>query len=83
MKTIIFTYRASKGLDRLPDDIQKRVTDALVEYAMHGNGDIKQLSGRPGYRLRVGSYRVIFSEDQTTILAIYIGTRSTDTYKRN
>jgi predicted transcriptional regulator len=33
------------------------------------------LQGRDGYRLRIGSYRVIFDEDAATILAIYIGRR--------
>jgi len=30
-----------------------------------------RLQGRPGFRLRIGQYRVIFREDETTILAIY------------
>ena len=38
---------------------------------------MKALQGRHGYRLRVGSHRVIFDEDATTILAIYIGRRAT------
>ena len=46
-------------------------------------GDVKALQGRDGYRLRIGSYRVIFDEDATTILAIYIGHRATTTYTRN
>ena len=50
---------------------------------MTGQGDVKPLQGRGGYRLRVGRYRVIFDEDATTILAIYIGRRVTTTYKRN
>ena len=50
---------------------------------MSGHGDVKALRGCDGYRLRIGSYRVIFDEDATTILAIYIGRRSTMTYARN
>jgi mRNA interferase RelE/StbE len=48
-----------------------------------GRGDVKQLADRAGFRLRIGSYRVIFDEDKTTILAIYIGKRETTTYRRN
>jgi mRNA interferase RelE/StbE len=44
---------------------------------------VKPLSGRGGWRLRIGGYRVIFEEDASTILAIYIGRRVTTTYKRN
>jgi hypothetical protein len=53
----------------------------LHRYAMTGQGDVKALQGRDGYRLRIGSYRVIFDEDATTILAIYIGRRTTTTYR--
>ena len=49
---------------------------------MTGQGDVRALQGRDGYRLRIGSYRVIFDEDATTILAIYTG-RATTTYKRS
>jgi mRNA interferase RelE/StbE len=54
----------------------------LVDYAMTARGDVKRLQGRDGYRLRIGRYRVIFDEDQHTILAIYIGKRETTTYRR-
>jgi mRNA interferase RelE/StbE len=44
---------------------------------------VKRLSGRGGYRLRSGRYRIIFDEDSITILAIYIGKRETTTYSRH
>jgi mRNA interferase RelE/StbE len=50
---------------------------------MTSQGDVKALQGSGGCRLRLGSYRVIFDEDATTILAIYIGRRATTTYKRS
>ena len=82
MKTIIFTNAAAKQLDALPDDVQESVSDALDVYATTGQGDVKKLSARHVYRLRIGKYRVIFDEDRTTILAIYIGKRETTTYRR-
>ncbi|MGJ5208547.1 type II toxin-antitoxin system RelE family toxin [Bradyrhizobium sp. HKCCYLR20261] len=83
MKTIVLTHAAAKDLDALPLEAREQVTEALNGYAMSGQGDVKKLSGRDGYRLRIGAYRVIFGEDATTILAIYIGRRSTTTYGRN
>lgn len=83
MKTIVFTHQAAKDLDALPAEAREAVCDGLNTYATHGAGDVKRLSGRDGFRLRVGRYRVIFDEDQTTILAIYIGKRETTTYRRN
>lgn len=84
MKTITLTLSAAKDLDALPRDARRKQVEAgLHRYAMTGQGDVKALRGRDGHRLRVGSYRVIFDEDATTILAIYIGRRATSTYKRN
>lgn len=83
MKTIILTLSAAKDLDALPHDARAQVEGGLSRYAMTGQGDVKALEGRSGYRLRIGSYRVIFDEDAATILAIYIGRRATTTYRRN
>ena len=83
MKTIIFTHAAAKDLDGLPPDARQQVEGGLIRYAATGEGDVKQLSGRDGYRLRIGRYRAIFDEDRLTILAIYIGKRDTTTYRRS
>ena len=83
MKTIILTLSAAKDLGALSRDAREQVEMGLHRYSMTGFGDVKALQGRNGFRLRIGSYRVIFDEDQTTILAIYIGRRATTTYKRN
>lgn len=83
MKTIVLTASAARDLDNLPADVRQQVSDGLIEYAVSGRGDVKRLAGRDGYRLRIGRYRVLFDEDRTTILAIYIGKRETTTYGRN
>lgn len=83
MKTVILSSAAAKQLDALPPAAQDQVVDALGAYALTGIGDVKRLSGRDGYRLRVGRYRVLFSEDRITVLAVYIGKRETTTYGRN
>ncbi len=83
MKTIILTLAAAKDLDALPRDGREQVEGGLHRYAISGHGDVKRLQGRNGYRRRIGNYRVIFDEDATTILAIYIGRRATATYTRS
>jgi mRNA interferase RelE/StbE len=82
VKTIVFTKAAARDFDALPFQAREAVTLALTTYAIEGRGDVKKLTGRDGFRLRVGDYRVIFNEDQTTILAIFVGRRSTTTYRR-
>ncbi len=74
---------AAKDLDALPRDAREQVEAGLHRYAMSGQGDVKALQGRDGYRLRIGAYRVIFDQDTATILAIYIGRRVTTTYRRS
>lgn len=81
MKTIIFTAGAARDHDALPVDGRAMVDDALDLYAKEGRGDVKRLQGSPYHRLRAGRYRVVFGEDQVTILAIYIGKRETTTYR--
>ena len=83
VKTIILTLSAAKDIDALPRDAREQVEAGLHRYAMTGQGDVKALRGRAGYRLRVGSYRVLFDEDATTVLAIYIGRRAKTTYTRS
>jgi mRNA interferase RelE/StbE len=83
MKTIVLTRAAAKDLDALGPDAREFVMSGLIRYAMSGAGDVKRLSGRDGFRLRIGRYRVIFDEDAATVLAIAIGTRETTFYSRN
>jgi mRNA interferase RelE/StbE len=83
MKKIVFEKPAAKAYDSLPDEARESVAIALHRYAISGIGDVKALSGRPGYRMRVGDYRVIFGEDACTIVAVYFGRRDTTTYRRN
>lgn len=83
MKTIALTARAAKELDALPTDAREAVQGALITYATTGRGDVKKLTGQDGFRMRVGRYRVLFAEDQTTVLAVYVGKRETTTYRRH
>jgi len=83
MKTVILSVAAAKQLDTLPSAAQDQIVRTLDTYAMTGVGDVKRLTGREGYRLRAGRYRVLFAEDQVTVLAVYIGKRETTTYGRN
>lgn len=81
MKTIIFTSRAASQLEALAEAVQDQVLGDLYRYGISGQGDVKKLNGRSGYRLRSGRYRVVFTEDMTTVVAIYVGKRDTTTYR--
>jgi mRNA interferase RelE/StbE len=83
MKTIILTDKAAREFDNLDVKAREQVSEGLYQYAVGGQGDVKRLAGRDGFRLRIGRYRVIFDEDKTTILAVYVGKRETTTYRKN
>ena len=80
MYSVTFTKEALKTLRRIPKNVanlirEKIDTLALDRYAPHNN--VTKLVGRPGYRLRVGDWRVIYDlqDEQLVMLVIKIGPR--------
>jgi mRNA interferase RelE/StbE len=76
----LFTRSANKALRAVPRDIAQRIRDRLSEiaedpYAKHPN--VFKLQNRPGYRLRVGDWRVIYEieGEKMIILVLRIGPR--------
>lgn len=80
VKTLVFAPAAAKQFDALPPPAQMAIEQALARCIIEGRGDVKRLIGREGYRMRVDEYRVIFDEARTTILALRVGRRNTNTY---
>lgn len=75
--------RALKALNRLDKRARERIVSAVEQLAATGHGDVKKLRGDPGYRLRVGAWRVVFDRDhgRLTILVLRVGARG-DVYKK-
>ncbi len=46
----------------MPPDARDRVEAGVERYAMTGHGDVKAMQGAPLLRMRIGSYRVLFTE---------------------
>lgn len=60
--TIVFVSSAKKEFDKLPKDLQVRITlviNSLVADA-RPNGCKKLKGGKNDYRIRVGDYRIIY-----------------------
>jgi mRNA interferase RelE/StbE len=74
VKTVIYTSDASRALRKLRSQAE-RITVKIERYAETGVGDVAPLTGRPGSRLRVGDFRVLFQEDATTITVEAVGPR--------
>ncbi|MDR3488539.1 MAG: type II toxin-antitoxin system RelE/ParE family toxin [Bradyrhizobium sp.] len=75
MRQIAFTATSARQWAKLSSDVRGRIDKRLTEFATTGHGDVKRLKGRDGARLRVGDWRVIFYEDQGTIVVAAVGHR--------
>ncbi len=68
MKRIIFSESARADIRRLDRDTAMRIFTALHRFAESGVGDVKRLKGRSEELcLRVGDYRVRFTEESETL----------------
>jgi len=66
MLKITYTKQASKTLRTMQPKTAKRILTAIEKLAdnpARTDLDVKALQGRDGYRLRVGDWRVIYSQD--------------------
>ena len=75
MKTVL-SPKAAKYLERLNEPIKGRIKAALKKLEQEPpQGDIKSFSDQEGFRLRVGSYRVLFGIKADTIVITDIAPR--------
>jgi mRNA interferase RelE/StbE len=78
MLVITYSHQARKALKRIPKkqalQILARI-EKVAENPSRTDLDIKKLKGRDGYRLRVGEYRVLYSEDGVILSIERIGPR--------
>jgi mRNA interferase RelE/StbE len=75
MKRVLFTPASTRQWVKLAANIRQRIDKRLHEFAATGKGDVKRLKGRQGARLRVGDWRVIFYEENNSIIVAAVGHR--------
>ena len=78
MKRITYTHEALKTLKRLDSAARKRIVMKIDQIArapeeLSSNG--KKLQGSNYFRLRIGDWRVIYTEDLTVIAVVRIAPR--------
>ena len=76
MKTIVYAASAARAFEKLPEDVQERMTAALLRYGSTGEGDVKSLKGVDALRLRIGNYRVVFQEDPHALRVLVLASRA-------
>jgi len=80
MYRIVFTKQADRALRKMSRNTARLIReklDQLAEDPYARNPNLTRLQGRPGYRLRVGDWRVIYEleADQLVILVLKIAPR--------
>ena len=76
--TVSILRRAQKELQRLPQEDYARVREAMRAFAHHPRpAGCLALTGRAGWRIRVGDDRVIYEIDdvQHTVTMLHVGHR--------
>jgi mRNA interferase RelE/StbE len=81
--SVLILRRAQRELAGLASDVYVRIRDAIQALAQdpRPQGHLK-LTGRNGFRLRIGDYRVIYEidDEQRVVTILHIGHRR-DVYK--
>ena len=76
--------KAIKYLSKLDSHIKERIEKSLHKLALEPpQGDITSLSGKDGYRLRVGQYRILFDVMEHSIVVYDIDVRGQIYKKRS
>jgi mRNA interferase RelE/StbE len=73
---VVLDKLAAKSIECINEPMLGRLLSALVGLAKKPpQGDIKKLSGRDDFRLRVGKYRVLFRIEDNVIIVTNIAPR--------
>jgi mRNA-degrading endonuclease RelE of RelBE toxin-antitoxin system len=81
--TVVLAGPAKKSLKRIPAGDKTRILAALAEMQENPfQGDIRKLQGLPGFRRRVGNWRILFEvlPDQRQIAVAAIERRTSTTH---
>jgi len=81
--TVVLAGPVRKALDRIPKADKKRILAALEQMRQNPfHGDIRKLEGLPGFRRRVGNWRIFFEviPEQRHVVIAAIERRTSTTY---
>jgi mRNA interferase RelE/StbE len=80
---VLILPRAQKELSELPDLAYARVRDAISSLSQDPRPpQCSKLTGREGWRIRVGDYRIVYKidDDTKTVTVMHVGHRR-DVYR--
>ena len=77
---LLITKKAKRELDKLPDSVAKNISEKILLLPKNPfPANSKKLSGQDNYRIRIGSFRVIYSVSpkSKTVTVLRIADRKT------
>jgi len=86
MHEITFSKQADKTLRKMPRNlaltISKKIKKLALDPHAHGMRNVKKLTNHPGYRLRVGDWRIVYTvhDSELIVHVVKIKTRG-EVYK--
>ena len=83
MKRISFSDEAKADIRVIPQHIAMNILKSIHRFAETGAGNLKKLQDTdpPEFRLRIGDYRVRFSEEPSNTLRIHAVRNRKDAYR--
>ena len=76
-----YTSSALRNLKRIQASDRNTIVSAVTAYADTGRGDVRALKDQPGFRLRVGAWRVLFDITADLVSIHHVVRRSGRTYR--
>lgn len=76
--TLNFSKKALKELEKINDPFYSNIKEAIAHLTTNPRPQgYKKLKGRPGYRIRIGNYRVIYDifDNLLVIEIVNVGSR--------
>ncbi|WP_342447354.1 type II toxin-antitoxin system RelE/ParE family toxin [Methylobacterium platani] len=77
-RTVVYTRKAARALARMPADAEALIRAKLDQVARDPTSlanNIRAMKGIPGYRLRVGDWRALFTSEDAAIIVHDVGPR--------
>lgn len=78
MYKITFSKDADKVLRRMPRNTALIIGKKIMELAKnpHGMRNVKKLTNHPGYRLRIGDWRVVYTVNDNELIVHVINVKT-------
>jgi mRNA interferase RelE/StbE len=78
MYKITFSKDADKALRRMPRNVSQNIANKIKELANNPceMRNVKKLTNHPGYRLRVGDWRVVYTINDNELLIHVINVKT-------